>query len=155
MGTREITQLTSLDIDRIREILPHRHPFLLLDRIEEHRGGEWLRAIKNVTISEPFFPGHFPHSPVMPGVLILEAMAQASAVLASIAEQATASSNAVYLFAGIDKARFKRQVKPGDRLEIEVTMLRKRRELWKCASTATVEGRLCCSAELLFTYKEI
>lgn len=147
--------MTSLDIDRIREILPHRHPFLLLDRIEEHRGGEWLRAIKNVTISEPFFPGHFPHSPVMPGVLILEAMAQASAVLASIAEQATASSNAVYLFAGIDKARFKRQVKPGDRLEIEVTMLRKRRELWKCAATATVEGRLCCSAELLFTYKEI
>lgn len=151
---REKRSLTSLDIDRIRQILPHRYPFLLLDRVVEHRGGEWLKAVKNVTISEPCFEGHFPHRPVMPGVLILEAMAQASAVLASIAEQATASTNAVYLFAGIDKARFKRQVRPGDCLEIEITMLRKRQSLWKCGATASVDGKLCCSADLLFTYQE-
>ena len=117
--------MTSLDIDKIREILPHRHPFLLLDRIEEHRDGEWLRAIKNVTISEPFFPGHFPHSPVMPGVLILEAMAQASAVLdraagitlgqwrvlAFIGSGDARTSRAIAAASGLDPAQISRSLK--------------------------------------------
>lgn len=147
--------MTKLDIHQIRKILPHRYPFLLIDRVVDYDHDKTLTAIKNVSINEPFFPGHFPHRPVLPGVLILEAMAQASAVLASIGLGRQASPDAVYLFVGADKVRFKRQVVPGDQLEIQVTMLRKLKGIWKCGARASVNDELCCSAELMFTYKEI
>jgi len=147
--------LKPLDIHEIREILPHRYPFLLIDRILDHDADKSLLALKNVTINEPFFQGHFPYRPVMPGVLILEALAQASAILASIGLGHRPSANAVYLFAGADKVRFKRQVEPGDQIQIEATMLRKLKGIWKCGAVARVGDEVCCSAELMFTYKEL
>lgn len=147
--------MNSLDIHTILEQLPHRYPFLLIDRVLEYTLDESLLAIKNVTINEPFFQGHFPHRPVMPGVLILEAMAQACAILASISMDVRASPNRIYLFVGVDKARFKRPVEPGDQLRIEAKMLRKLKGIWKCEAKAVVEGQLCSSAELMFTYKDL
>ena len=146
--------MATLDIHRIRKILPHRYPFLLLDRVEDYELGEWLRAIKNVTVNEPCFQGHFPHRPVFPGVLTLEAIAQAAAVLASLSlDNQEAGTDTVYLFAGIDNARFKKPIEPGDTVVIETRIVRRLREVWKCSGQATVEGRLCASMELMFTHR--
>lgn len=147
--------MSTLDINQIRKILPHRYPFLLLDRVEDYEADNWLRAIKNVTINEPCFQGHFPHRPVFPGVLTLEAIAQAAAVLASLSMGEEASDDTIYLFAGIDKARFRRPVVPGDRMVIEVRMARRVRNIWRCAGEATVDGKLCSSMELMFTYQKL
>ena len=121
-----------IDIHRIREILPHRYPFLLIDRVVEHAPGESLTALKNVTVNEPFFEGHFPYRPVFPGVLMLESIAQASAILVSLIIDAKASQKNVYLFAGVDKARFKAPVEPGDQLMITVRLEAQKRALWRC-----------------------
>lgn len=136
-----------LDIDAIKEIIPHRYPFLLLDRVEELVEGERAVAIKTVTVNEPFFPGHFPEYPVMPGVLIVEALAQAGAVaLLSL----DANKGKLALFAGIDKVRFKRQVRPGDTLRLEVTITRSRGAIGFGEARATVEGQVACTGELMF-----
>ena len=111
--------MAQIDINQIKKILPHRYPFLMIDRVIRVDPGKTLTAIKNVSVNEPFFEGHFPHRPVFPGVLMLECIAQASAILASLMIDATASGKNVYLFAGVDKARFKRPVGPGDQLFID------------------------------------
>lgn len=146
--------MTSFDIYNVLKHLPHRYPFLLIDRVLEYTPDESLVAIKNVTINEPFFQGHFPNRPVMPGVLVVEAMAQACGVLSFRTEQTLPTQNSVYLFVGIDKARFKRPVEPGDQLRIEVSLKRKMHGIYKFDAAAKVDGELCCSAELMCTYKE-
>jgi 3-hydroxyacyl-[acyl-carrier-protein] dehydratase len=136
---------TLLDIDGIMEALPHRYPFLLLDRVIEWDRGKRLVAIKNVTMNEPFFQGHFPGNPVMPGVLILEAMAQAAAIMMKNDDV----GDVVPLFMGIDKARFRRQVVPGDQLRLEVETLQARRNVCKGAGKAFVGDELAAEAELM------
>src|SRR5690348_17944357 len=121
----------SLDIMDVRRLLPHRYPFLLVDRVIECIKGETIRAIKNVTANEPFFPGHFPHRPVMPGVLILEAMAQATGLLAFATLGKAPSDDELYYFVGIDKARFRAPVEPGDQLIFKVTVEAQKRNIWK------------------------
>ncbi len=147
--------MTAIDIHQIRKILPHRYPFLLVDRVEDYEKDKWLRAIKNVTINEPCFQGHFPHRPVFPGVLILETIAQAAAIMASLSLGKEAGEDTVYLFAGVDKARFKIPVEPGDQMVIDVQMLKKVRGVWRCGGQAKVNDKLCCSMELLFTYQNL
>ena len=147
--------MTQLDINRIREILPHRYPFLLIDRVIDVNEGQSLTAIKNVSVNEPFFVGHFEHRPVFPGVLMVECIAQASAVLASLILDAEASKKYLYLFAGIDRARFKKIVEPGDQMRIEVELVRYKSRLWRCSGTITVNGDNVCSADILFTHKEL
>ena len=147
--------MKTLDIQEIKNLLPHRYPFLLVDRVTESVIGEKLIAIKNVTVNEPFFEGHFPHRPVMPGVLILEAMAQASAILASFDLDKIDNLNRLYYFVGIDKARFKRPVEPGDQLVFEVKIVRRIKNMWKCEGVATVDGDLAAKAELMFTYQDV
>jgi len=134
-----------LDIAGIMKALPHRYPFLLLDRVIEWEPGERLVAIKNVTMNEPFFQGHFPGNPVMPGVLILEALAQGAAILMKNDDDV----DVVPLFMGIDKARFRRQVVPGDQLRLEVETLQKRRNVCKGAGKAFVGNELAAEAELM------
>lgn len=138
-----------MDIHEVLKYLPHRHPFLLIDGVIEMEEGKSLTAIKNVTINEPFFPGHFPGRPVMPGVLILEALAQAAGILAYKSTNTTPSEGVLYYFAGIDNARFRRVVQPGDQLRLEVQLLKAKREMWKLEGKALVDGELACSAELL------
>lgn len=137
-----------MDIHEIIKYLPHRPPFLLIDRVLEIKEGESIIALKNVTMNETFFVGHFPDKPVMPGVLILEAMAQAAGVLAYKSTNTFAKDGTLYLFAGIDKARFRRVVEPGDQLRLEIKLARVKREIWKLEGTAHVDGKLACSAEL-------
>jgi 3-hydroxyacyl-[acyl-carrier-protein] dehydratase len=144
----------SLDIHKIMQMLPHRYPFLLIDRVVDFTKGETLTAIKNVTINEPFFPGHFPTRPVMPGVLVIEAMAQACGILTHVTDENHATKEGIILFVGIDKARFKRQVEPGDQLRFEVQIKRKMRGIWMYEGNAYVGDELACSAELMCTYKE-
>lgn len=136
-----------LDIDAIKEIIPHRYPFLLLDRVDELVEGERAVGIKNVTANEPFFVGHFPEYPVMPGVLIVEALAQVGAVVLLSMD---AHKGRLALFAGIDKVRFKRQVRPGDTLLLEVRITRSRGAIGFGQAIATVDGELACSGELMF-----
>lgn len=141
-------------IEEVMKYLPHRYPFLLIDRVTEMELGKSITALKNVTINEPFFPGHFPIAPVMPGVLILEAMAQAAALL-SFKTAGTAPENVgVVYFAGIDGARFKRPVVPGDQLVIKVEILRQMRGIWKYAAKAYVGDALACEAELMATLRD-
>jgi len=144
-----------MDIHEIKNFLPHRYPFLLIDRVLDYKKGEYLVAKKNVTANEPYFAGHFPHRPVMPGVLIVECIAQACAIMASRDLGVASSDKRIYLFTGIDKARFKRPVEPGDTIDINVQILRRIRNMWKCAGQATVAGNICCTAELMFTYKDL
>ena len=144
-----------MDIHEIMKHLPHRYPFLLIDRVLSVDFGKELVALKNVTINEPFFPGHYPHHPVMPGVMIIEAMAQAAALLIfSSVENKSAADNVVYYFVGIDGARFKRPVGPGDQLILKVTPLRVMRGLWKLSAVAEVEGQLAAEAEIMVTMRE-
>ncbi|ACA87540.1 3-hydroxyacyl-ACP dehydratase FabZ [Shewanella woodyi] len=147
-------QLNTMDIKEIMSFLPHRYPFLLIDRVLDYTPGETLHAIKNVTINEPFFQGHFPVQPVMPGVLILEAMAQATGLLA-YKTMKEASEDSLYYFAGIDKARFKRVVEPGDQLHFEVKMIKERRGIGVFTGEVKVDGELVCSAEIMCARREI
>ena len=147
--------MKTLDIQDIKNLLPHRYPFLLVDRVTDSVVGERLTAIKNVTVNEPFFEGHFPHRPVMPGVLILEAMAQSSAILASFDLDKIDNINRLYYFVGIDKARFKRPVEPGDQLVFDVKLVRRIKNMWKCEGVATVDGDVAAKAELMFTYQDV
>jgi 3-hydroxyacyl-[acyl-carrier-protein] dehydratase len=146
---------TVLDVRQILRYLPHRYPFLLIDRVLDYVPGKSLTAVKNVTINEPFFQGHFPGHPVMPGVLIVEAMAQATGVLAFVSGLVRSDARCVYYFVGIDKARFKRPVTPGDRMLIEVILTRSLRGVWRFSAEATVEGAVVSQAELMTTIKEI
>ncbi len=141
--------METLDINAIRATLPHRYPMLLVDRVLELEPGVRIKAIKNVTINEPFFPGHFPHYPVMPGVLIVEALAQASAIVAYRSDPDAMGGRKLFLFAGIDDARFKRQVVPGDTLVLESTFVKGMRDVGRWAVRATVDGQLACEATLL------
>jgi len=138
-----------MNAQEILTYLPHRYPFLLIDRVLEIKLGESIVAIKNVTANEAQFMGHFPENPVMPGVLILEALAQAAGVLAYKSSNSTPSDGTLYLFAGIDHARFRRVVSPGDQLRLEVKFMKAKREVWKLEGSAYVDGELVCSAELL------
>ena len=144
-----------MDIHQILKQLPHRYPFLLVDRVQELEKGKRIVALKNVTMNEPFFTGHFPHRPVMPGVLILEAMAQAAALLAFDTLGTTPDDKTVYYFAGIDGARFKRPVEPGDQLMMEVTLDRMKSGIFKFKGTARVDGSIACEAELMCTMRTI
>ncbi len=147
--------MTTLDIHEVKNYLPHRYPFLLIDKVLSATAGEKLVALKNVTYNEPYFEGHFPSRPVMPGVLIVEAMAQACAILASVGRDDVNAENRVYYFTGIDKARFKRPVEPGDQLIIEVEILRKIKNMWKCQGVAKVDGQIASKAQLMFTFKDM
>jgi len=147
--------MTQMDINQILQHLPHRFPFLLIDRVIECVPGERILALKNVTINEPFFPGHFPHFPVMPGVLTIEAMAQAAAVLSFKTLDAKPNNESVYYFAGIDNARFKRPVVPGDQLMLEVSITFNKRGLWKYAGVARVDGEVAAEADMICALREI
>jgi 3-hydroxyacyl-[acyl-carrier-protein] dehydratase len=143
-----------MDIHEILKFLPHRYPFLLIDRVIEIEMGSSLVALKNVTMNESFFAGHFPNRPVMPGVLILEAMAQAGAVLAYKSTNTSPEDGVLYYFAAIDNARFRRIVEPGDQLRLEVKVLRSKRDIWKLEGSAYVGDELACSAEFLSARKQ-
>jgi len=148
----------SMEVMEIREILehlPHRYPFLLVDRVMECEPGKCILAYKNVTMNEPFFEGHFPHFPVMPGVLIIEALAQAAAILSFKTMGIKPNDKSVYYFAGIDDARFKRPVVPGDKLELEASIIVNKRGIWKYAVSARVGDQLAASATLLCALREI
>lgn len=138
-----------MDIQEVMRHLPHRYPFLLVDRVLECEPGKNIVALKNVTMNEPHFPGHFPHHPVMPGVLILEALAQAAAILSYVTENKVPDENSVVYFAGIDGARFKKPVQPGDQLILRVELLRSMRGIWKYATRAEVEGEVAAEAEMM------
>ncbi|MCB1893792.1 MAG: 3-hydroxyacyl-ACP dehydratase FabZ [Rhodocyclaceae bacterium] len=144
-----------MNIHEILQYLPHRYPFLLVDRVTELVEGEHIVAIKNVTMNEPFFPGHFPHHPVMPGVLIVEAMAQAAAVLSFKTMGALPDDDSVVYFAGIDGVRFKRPVTPGDQLVMTVTILNSKRNIWKYKAVARVDGEVAAEAELMCALKKL
>ncbi|HMN74481.1 MAG TPA: 3-hydroxyacyl-ACP dehydratase FabZ [Burkholderiaceae bacterium] len=143
-----------MDIHQIIKKLPHRYPFLLVDRVLEIEPNVRIRALKNVTINEPFFGGHFPGRPVMPGVLMLEAMAQTSALLTFSSQGEDASDGRLYYFVGIDGARFKRPVEPGDQLVMESEVLRAKSGIFKYKARATVDGVLAVEAELMCTVRE-
>jgi 3-hydroxyacyl-[acyl-carrier-protein] dehydratase len=145
---RRVKPPTTIDIDRILQILPHRWPFVLVDRVTDVRPGERIYGHKCVTMAEPWFQGHFPSRPIMPGVLIVEALAQLGGILAYATDPFDASSSLMY-FLGIDKAKFRRPVTPGDRLDLEVAVAHHRTNVWKFRGEASVEGTLCASAELL------
>ena len=147
--------MTTLDIHQIKNYLPHRYPFLLIDRVLETTSDKYLVGLKNVTYNEPFFMGHFPNRPVMPGVLIVEALAQACAIMASYGASDIDTENRVYYFTGIDKARFKRPVEPGDQIIFEVELVRRIKNMWKCKGVAKVDGAVAASAELMFTFKDL
>ncbi len=142
-------QIIMMDVNEIREYLPHRYPFLLVDRVTELHLGDRIVAYKNVTVNEPFFDGHFPGHPVMPGVLITEAMAQAAGLLGFKTMDKRPSDGSIYLFVGADKLRFKRQVIPGDRLTLEARYVSDKRGIWKFETRASVDGELAASATIL------
>lgn len=144
-----------MDIHQILEKLPHRYPILLVDRVLELEPGKRIRALKNVSINEPYFVGHFPHRPVMPGVLMLEALAQAAALLSFADEKLKSDKNSVIYFVGIDGARFKRPVEPGDQLILEVTVDRIKAGIHKFSARASVAGELACQAELMCTMRSV
>ncbi|NMM41264.1 3-hydroxyacyl-ACP dehydratase FabZ [Pseudoalteromonas arctica] len=147
-------ELNSLDIQEILSLLPHRYPMLLVDRVLDYTPGESLHAIKNVTFNEPIFTGHFPNQPIFPGVLILEAMAQATGLLGFKTVE-NRSDNELYLFAAIDNARFKQPVTPGDTMHLHVQFLKERRNIWKFAAAAKVDGKIVCSAEIMCARREL
>ncbi|THF66214.1 3-hydroxyacyl-ACP dehydratase FabZ [Pseudothauera nasutitermitis] len=142
-----------MDINEILQYLPHRYPFLLVDRVLQIEEGKRILAVKNVTINEPFFPGHFPGHPVMPGVLIVEAMAQVAALLSFKTMGVVPDENSVVLFAGIDNVRFKRQVVPGDQLVFDVEILQGKRNIYKYKGVARVNDQIATEAELMCALK--
>ena len=142
-----------MDIHEILNYLPHRYPILLIDRVLELVPGVRITALKNVSVNEPFFPGHYPHHPVMPGVLVVEAMAQSAAILSFKTMGSKPSDDTVYYFVGIDNARFKKPVGPGDQLVLEVTIQAIKRGIWKYSGTAKVDGRIAAQADLICTLR--
>ena len=147
--------MLTMDIHQIIKKLPHRYPFLLVDRVLELEKDQRIKALKNVTINEPFFNGHFPNRPVMPGVLMLEALAQASALLSFSSEGEESNGERLYYFVGIDGARFKRPVEPGDQLVLEVELLRAKSRIFKYKVRASVDGETAVEAELMCTMRKI
>ena len=145
--------MSIIDINEIKKYIPHRYPFLLVDRILELEEGKRVVGLKNVTVNEPFFPGHFPHSPVMPGVLIIEALAQAAAVLAFKTEGTVPDEDAMVYFASVDNVRFKRPVVPGDQLILEAEIVRTIRNIWKFKGVARVDGEVATEAEFMCAIK--
>ena len=146
---------TAMNIHEILDHLPHRYPFVLIDRVISMEIGKEIIALKNVTINEPFFPGHFPHHPVMPGVLIVEAMAQAAAILSFKTMGAKPTDDSVYYFAGIDSARFKKPVSPGDQVILKVKIDRILKGIWKYTGVATVDGVVVAEASMMCILKTI
>jgi len=144
-----------MNIQQILQHLPHRYPFLLIDRVTEFKAGESLTGYKNVTYNEPFFVGHFQERPVMPGVLILEAMAQATGLLAFRTVERGARRDSLYFLVGIDKARFKRPVEPGDQLILKANLVRSRRGIWVFACESSVDGKVVATAEIMCTEQDI
>ncbi len=147
--------MTPMDIHEILEYLPHRYPFLLVDRVLDVVPGERITALKNVSMNEPFFPGHYPHHPVMPGVLVIEALAQTAAILSFKSMGGKPDDKSVYYFVGIDGARFKRPVSPGDQLIFEVSIIANKRGIWKFAAQAKVDGLVAAEAELMCTVRKL
>jgi 3-hydroxyacyl-[acyl-carrier-protein] dehydratase len=144
-----MTEAVQLDMQAILERLPHRYPFLLVDRVLECRPGESIRALKNVTYNEPFFPGHFPGRPLMPGVMIVEALAQAAGILAFVSAGVTPNHDTKFYFVGIDKARFRKPVEPGDQLILSAQLERALKGIWKFSTTATVGDIEVAHAEMM------
>ncbi len=147
--------MNGMDISKVLQYLPHRYPLLLIDRVLSCEPGKRLSALKNVTINEPFFQGHFPHHPVMPGVLIIEAMAQACAILTFHSEQHRPDERLVYYFVGIDNARFKKPVMPGDTLRLDVALERQLRGIWKFTAQAVVGDARVAEAEIMCTVRAL
>ena len=143
-----------MDIHKVLTLLPHRYPFLMIDRVLEIEAHQRILATKNVTYNEPFFNGHFPIRPVMPGVLIVEAMAQATALLAMESNPETVSETSIYLFVGIDKARFKRQVEPGDQLQIEMHQKTLKRGIGFFSGSGVVDGKIAATADIMCTARD-
>lgn len=143
-----ISEAVSLEIHQILNILPHRFPFVMVDRVTEVVAGKYIRGHKCVSYNEPYFPGHFPERPIMPGVLILEALAQLGGILAYVSEPFDPAGNLIF-FLGIDKAKFRRTVVPGDRMDLYVEVTHHRSNIWKFAGEVTVDGTLCAEGELL------
>lgn len=147
--------MSAMDIHDILEYLPHRYPILLVDRVLEVVPGERITALKNVSVNEPFFPGHYPHHPVMPGVLIMEALAQAAGILSFKTMGELPSDDSVFYFVGIDEARFKKPVMPGDQLHLHVSIERQMRGIWKYNAEARVDGEIVASAKLMCAKRDI
>lgn len=143
-----------MDIHKVLSLLPHRYPFLLVDRVIDYKTDDYLIALKNVTFNEPYFAGHFPARPVMPGVLIVEALAQATGLLAMESRPDEVGEKALYYFVGIDKARFKRTVKPGDQLTLDVRLKKVRRGIWLFSGEARVEDQIAATADLMCTARD-
>lgn len=141
--------MSEMYIEEIRKFLPHRYPFLLVDRVVECIPGESITAIKNITVNEPQFTGHFPNQAIMPGVLIIEALAQATGLLGFRTMSEEPSEDILYMLVGVDKVRFKRQVVPGDQLVLKAKIERRSKIIWKFSCEASVDGELCTAAELL------
>lgn len=149
------SEMSVMDIYDVMEHLPHRYPFLLVDRVTELEVGKRLVGLKNVSFNEPYFTGHFPEHPVMPGVLILEALAQATGILAFKTTGQKPDGKSLYYFVGIDNARFKQPVQPGDQLKLEVEVVKTMRGVWKFTAQASVDGNVVCSADLMCAQREI
>ena len=147
------TEKKTLDILAIKSLLPHRYPLLLVDRVLDWEANKTITAIKNVTVNEEFFQGHFPHKPVMPGVLMIEALAQTAALLSFLSMGVKPDENSVVYFVGIDTARFKRPVEPGDQLKMDVEILRVSRGIWKYKAVGSVDGKVALEAELMCTIR--
>ena len=146
-----MTDLTQLDIHGILRLLPHRYPFMLVDRVLEWQSGKMIRAMKNVTYNEPFFPGHFPERPVMPGVIIIEALAQTAGILTFLSSETVPDANSRFYFVGIDKARFRKPVEPGDQLVLEAEVERCLRGIWKFTTCARVGASEVAQAQIMVT----
>ncbi|MGS2717097.1 3-hydroxyacyl-ACP dehydratase FabZ [Eionea flava] len=144
-----------MDVTEIKKWLPHRYPFLLVDRVVDLKIGESIIAYKNISVNEEVFNGHFPQAPIFPGVMIIEAMAQASGILGFKTIGKTPQDGSVYLFAGADKVRFRRQVVPGDRLQLEATVVSEKRGIWKFDCKASVDGELAASATILCADRKV
>ena len=153
MSTENHTESKTLNITQIKEYLPHRYPLLLVDRVVDYELGKTITAIKNVTVNEEFFNGHFPHQPVMPGVLMVEALAQTAAILSFMTMGVKPDENSVVYFVGIDNARFKRPVGPGDQLKMDVEILRVSRGIWKYKAVGSVDGADALEADLRGTIR--
>jgi 3-hydroxyacyl-[acyl-carrier-protein] dehydratase len=147
--TAKMTEVVQLDIHGILKLLPHRYPFLMVDRVLECHAGQSIRALKNVTFNEPYFTGHFPQRPVMPGVMIIEALAQTAGILAFVTSGVVPDADTKFYFVGIDKARFRKPVEPGDQLILSVQLTRSFKGIWRFASTASVGSSEVASADMM------
>ncbi len=148
------SQKNVIDVQEIQKLIPHRYPMLLVDRVLDYEAGKWLHAIKNVTFNEPVFTGHFPELAIFPGVMILEALAQATGLLGFKTTQGR-EEDEMYLFASIDNAKFKQPVVPGDTMHLHVEFLKERRGMWKFYGEARVEGKVVCSADLMCARRKL